>query len=146
MQKENHIAGLYCYLRQLALSLDRRERNNDKNLKLFFEKSINPKVVLSYYENYYDLINLLKNDELKKVLFFLEGYSNYLENLHDNTKELKEIRMGLSLLCLELEKYIPVLKKEKLDKIEHYNQNEILKTYPLIVLVPEWTNLINLNK
>ncbi|WP_350284655.1 hypothetical protein [uncultured Croceitalea sp.] len=144
---KSELFGFYCYLRQLALSIDRREDNKDYKLSLFFKNRVKPISILNYYEGLEkqslneNLIrgnSFLTEKQIHRILHLLRESEIYLSNLYDDNDKILRLRTDLSMLSNEIGVNIPKEKKKSLDKIEHYNQNETLETYSLSILAKDW--------
>jgi len=129
--------GLYCYTRQVALSLDRREHNKDENLKIYFDDRLCPHLVLKFYKE-----NNITDDNLPTCLSLLEEFNDYLVKLYDDSEKLMILRVNLSKLCDNFSKDISVKSRKELDKVEHYNQSDYVETLPINLINEDWYNKI----
>lgn len=163
------ILGLYAYLRQVELSLDRVLFDSWGKLILYFEDKIKPQEVINYLEkitenkvkiiifskkivfhnNIFDSLFFfgkycyLSESDIFNIRSLLKTFSILIQDMTPPDKDkLIELRMQLNSLCHELEGKLPKKNIQKAQYVEHFNQNKCLHCISLEEIVgEEWLDL-----
>lgn len=147
--EKNKIIGLYAYLRQVELSLDRALLDSWEKLVLYFEDKVPPNKIIEYLKSIkknrsvlikYKKHYYLHEPEIPEICSLLKIFSIYLEDRRNpNQVDIINLRSGLNSFTSKIHSRIPKKYIFKANKIEHFNQNEYLSFYTLEqVLGKKW--------
>jgi len=135
IERENLIY-LAALMRKVELSLHRRKNSKDSGLKDYFfdlERDIKGIINLDKSRKAYFLINryFISQDELDLTLSLLKKFQNYIDDLRLDDKNLMILRLSLTKIRIKLSRRLKRNEVKYVEKIEHYNQNDILDTISL---------------
>ncbi|WP_299190299.1 hypothetical protein [uncultured Aquimarina sp.] len=136
--KRKDLISISAYLRHVELSLHRRENDNDLKFKNYFTNSSNKiNKVLQYEKVKYSFLNTYVNknfinqSELDIATYLLDDFCRYIENLNYDEKKIMYLRINIGHIQRILSSRLPNKVRKDINQIEHYNQNQILKTISL---------------
>lgn len=130
------------FLKHIELSIHRRENNEDVKMKSYLlnnkELLDNLLTVQMRKKNIRDFFieeNILFESEINLIEYLLEDVKLYVNGASFDDKKIMFLRVNLKNIYKTISKRLSNKINKEINRIEHYNQNEILETVSLDVFL-----------